>query len=186
MVTKVSQKEQFEQTGLPTNYIKEMAKDFIANNLTSTELRQKYNVSIGTVRSLIKIGDWRNKRKKFIEKMVDGAIEDTGNRFKMISEEVSKVFYKQMLHIKHRLLLVKDGEEVPPQLMKEAMRLHELIQKDLMKVKDIDAKTLPSEIAITSNMPSVLDMQQFKPKITGPPEQKEEIIVETKTDDSPV
>lgn len=164
--------DKYSKFNLPMGIMEEMSKDYICNNYSPSALRDKYNVSINTIREMSKEFKWKDRRAKFMDKQVEKATEEMLKKFQLIGEEVSKVFYKQTLNIQRRLKLIPDGEPVPKDLMKEAMLLHDLIQKDLYKLKEIDGKQVPKEITVNSSMPSVLDIQNFKPTITGPPEEK--------------
>lgn len=156
---------------LPKDLIRQMATDFVANDLSVRKVAAKYNVSVAAVQKLSKTQKWMDKRKKFAEKVVDKAIKDTKERFHRIAGDVSAVFFKQAKYIKRRLALIPDGDPVPEDLMQQAVRLHELIQRDLMKIKELDGKQHPGTIQVESTMPSVVDLVNYVPKNTQPPKE---------------
>ena len=155
--------------------LQDMAKDFVANDLSINKISKKYQIAKSAVQKISKEGKWMTKRKKFAEKVVEKAIEDTRDRFHRIAGDVSAVFFKQAKYVKRRLSLIEDGMPVPDDLMNMAVRLHELVQRDLMKIKELEKHQHPNTITVESSMPSVVDLQNYVPKNIVPPK---ELIVE--------
>jgi predicted DNA-binding protein YlxM (UPF0122 family) len=165
--------------GLNAQIIESLMKDYVCDDLSFSQLSEKYNVSPAAIKVLAKDYKWKERRAKFGIKIMQKAIDDTKERYHRISSDVAQVFYKQAKYVSRRLSLIKDGDPVPEDLMSYATRLHELIQKDLMKLKDNDKRALPNSVKVESSMPSVIDIANFKPKTKAPEiteEEKEEAI----------
>jgi len=130
-----------KRTNLGMDIIKLMGEDFIVNDMSIAQLAEKYNVIGTTVQSICQTGKWTKKRQIFREKMVQQTMKDCEVRYKHIASDVAEVFYKQSQYISRRLKLLKDGEPVPKELMNQALKLHEIVSKDLMKVKECRQET---------------------------------------------
>jgi len=174
-----------EKINVSIEILKLMGEDYIANDLSINQIAEKYNVVYTTVQSVAQVGKWSKKRQEFREKMVTQTVKDCEIKYKRIASDIGELFFKQSQYIKRRLRLLKDGEPVPPQLMKQALKLHEVVSRDLLKVKDIDKKLVPSKItAVAEGMPSVIDMLEYQPEDKKPILKKPSIEVEVSAIDT--
>ena len=183
-----------QPTGLDPKTYKAMATDYIAHEMTIAKLAIKYKMSPASVSKLHKYYKWDLKRKNFVHKMIEWTVDSTAERFQYISGEVSKVFFKQMKYVKRRLSLVPDGDPVPKDLMLEAIQLHDLIQKDLIKIDKNEKFKGNHRVSVDfGKMPGIIDLLNYKPEqiekpqgqLVAPENKEEEKKIEKPTPDLP-
>ena len=175
---------------LYSEMVKMMMMDFVVNDFSTTDLVEKYNLSIKAVLTIINQHDFKGKRASYHDKLLTKSIDKLATRQATIYSRITGILERQVERIEQ--LQRKNPEKlIDSNRMKEVLAAFALVAKEYRL--DSDKPTDNSNITIKVDMGSTPVISENhiinagkpdivvepQPEKISPPEEQVQVVVET-------